>query len=57
MSGTTPEREAEIVRLYFAEHWKVGTIVTQLGLHADQVRRVLGLDQPRGTEAPSCGGP
>ena len=47
MTGTTPEREAEIVRLYFAEHWRVGTICAQLGLHPDQVRRVLGLDQPR----------
>jgi hypothetical protein len=23
---TTPEREAEIIRLDFAEHWRVGTI-------------------------------
>jgi transposase len=36
-------REAEIRRLHFAEHWKVGTIVTQLGEHHDVVERVLGL--------------
>lgn len=36
-------REAEIRRLHFAEHWKVGTIVTQLGLHHEVVERVLGL--------------
>lgn len=36
-------KEAEIRRLHFAEHWKVGTIVTQLGLHHDVVERVLGL--------------
>ena len=34
--------DAEIRRLYFAEHWKRGTIVTQLGVHADVVERVLG---------------
>lgn len=38
-------KEAEIRRFYFAEHWKVGTIATQLGLHHDVVRRVLGLDK------------
>lgn len=36
------ETEAEIRRLYYAEHWRVGTIATQLGVHADVVRRVLG---------------
>src|SRR3954467_10450347 len=36
-------REAEIRRLHFAEHWKVGTIVTQLGQHHEVVERVLGL--------------
>lgn len=42
---TTPELEAEIVRLYHAEHWRVGTISTQLAVHADVVRRVLGIGQ------------
>ena len=37
------EVEAEVRRLYFAEHWKVGTIASQLGVHRDVVRRVLGL--------------
>jgi transposase len=49
---TTPEREAEIVRLYFAEHWRVGTISTQLGTHPDVVRRVLGLGGDRTPDAP-----
>jgi hypothetical protein len=50
-------REAEIRRLHFAEHWKVGTIVTQLGEHHEVVERVLGLGKgaplrpaPRGGE-------
>jgi transposase len=34
-----PETETEIRRLFFAEHWKVGTIAGQLNV----VRRVLGL--------------
>jgi transposase len=35
--------EVEIRRLYYAEHWKVGTIASQLSVHAEVVRRVLGL--------------
>src|SRR6266511_6299997 len=41
------EVEAEIARLFHAEHWKVGTIAAQLGVHEDVVRRVLGLLRPR----------
>ena len=41
------EVEAEIRRRYFAEHWPVGTVSVQLGQHADVVRRVLKLDEPR----------
>jgi len=41
------EKEAEIARLHFAEHWPVGTIASELGIHADVVRRVLGLIEPR----------
>ncbi|MCU0692654.1 MAG: IS21 family transposase [Polyangiaceae bacterium] len=35
------EREAEILRLWHAERWKIGTISAQLGVHHDTVRRVL----------------
>lgn len=41
------EIEAEIGRLFHAEHWKVGTIATELGIHEDVVRRVLGMGPPR----------
>lgn len=37
------ELAAEIRRLFFAEHWPVGTISKQLGVHEDVVRRVTGL--------------
>lgn len=36
-----PECEAEILRLYHAEKWRVGTIAAQLGVHHSTVRRVL----------------
>jgi len=49
---TTPELEAEITRLYYAEHWKMGTIAAQLGVHPDVVRRVLG-----GGDGRAGGGP
>lgn len=39
------EQTAKIRRLYFAEHWKVGTIAAELGLHHDTVKRALKLDQ------------
>ena len=40
-------QEAAIRRLYFAEHWKRGTIATQLGLHDDVIKRVVGTPGPR----------
>lgn len=36
-----PAREAEVLRLYHAEKWPIGTIAAQLGLHHSTVRRVL----------------
>lgn len=50
--STTPETEAEIRRLHYAEHWPVGTISTQLSVHADMVKRVLGLLSPRAPQPP-----
>lgn len=37
----TPERAADILRLYHAEKWKPGTIARQLEVHHNTVRRVL----------------
>ncbi len=39
------EQVAEIRRLFYAEHWKVGTIATQLDLHPDTVRSALETDR------------
>ena len=36
-----PDLAAQIRRRYEVEHWRVGTIATQLHVHRDTVRRVL----------------
>ena len=42
----TPAQRAEIRRLYYAEHWKIGTIATQLGLHRETVRAAVERESP-----------
>ncbi len=37
------EQALQIRRLYFAEHWPIGTIARQLGHHEDAVRHAAGL--------------
>jgi transposase len=39
---------AEIRRLHYAEHWRIGTIAAQLSVHPDAVRRVL--NHPTGSQ-------
>jgi transposase len=34
----------KIRQLYFAEHWKIGTIASQLGLHDETIRAAIGAD-------------
>ena len=36
---------ARIRRLYFAEHWKVGTIASELGVHHETVARAIESDR------------
>jgi DNA-binding transcriptional regulator LsrR (DeoR family) len=38
---TSAEIEAQILRYYHAEQWRVGTIATQLHVHHTVVQRVL----------------
>jgi transposase len=50
------ELNAQILRLYEVERWRVGTIARQLHLHGDTVRRVLaqaGLPRPQTPLRPS----
>jgi transposase len=35
------ELRTEIRRLFYAEHWKIGTIATQLDVHRDTIRRAI----------------
>lgn len=37
----SPETRAEIRRYFYAEHWKVGTIARELGIHPDAVRHAI----------------
>ncbi|HUK91562.1 MAG TPA: IS21 family transposase [Blastocatellia bacterium] len=39
------EQVANIRRLFHCEHWKIGTIAAELGLHPDAVRRALKTDR------------
>jgi transposase len=39
------EQVATIRRLFHAEHWRIGTIAAELGLHTDTVRRALDTDR------------
>lgn len=50
------ETIAEIRRLFYAEHWKVGTIAAELGVHHDAVSRAIGTDSfvSRGAVRPSA---
>src|SRR5262245_28945342 len=39
------ELYARIRRLFFAEHWKVGTIAVELGVHHETVERAIEADR------------
>ena len=39
------ELQARIRRLYYAEHWKIGTIATELGVHPATVALVVGTER------------
>ncbi len=50
------DKRVEIRRLFYGEHWKVGTIANQLGFHEDTVSRAIQLDRhaSRGVAKPSA---
>ena len=41
----SPDLQAKIRRLFFAEHWPVGTIARDLGVHHETVRRAIEADR------------
>lgn len=51
----SPLVAAEIRRLFFAEHWKVGTLAERFGLHHSTVERIVRIDRfaVRGRAVPS----
>ena len=54
--ATSPELEAQILRYYHAEKWRVGTIASQLRVHRSVVQRVLaqaGLPTTHAASRPS----
>ena len=46
----SPETRAQIRRYFYAEHWKVGTIATEIGVHPDTVRNAIESERFRGTQ-------
>jgi transposase len=40
-----PETHVEIRRCFYAEHWKIGTIARELGIHPDAVRKAIESDR------------
>jgi transposase len=53
----SPERHAQIRRLFFAEQWRFHTIAAQLGVHHDTVRRAIESERfirPRTQVRPSA---
>jgi transposase len=47
MGMISQETRAQIRRYFYAEHWKVGTIASELGVHPDTVRNAVEADRFR----------
>ena len=48
----SPEIRAQIRRYFYAEHWKIGTIVRELGVHPDAVRNAIDAQRLGGAAQP-----
>ncbi len=46
----SPEIRAQIRRYFYAEHWKVGTIASELGVHPDAVRNAIESERFRNSK-------
>jgi hypothetical protein len=44
------EIRAQIRRYFYAEHWKVGTIASELGVHPDAVRNAIESERFKGSK-------
>ena len=47
----SPETRAQIRRYFYAEHWKIGTIARELGVHPDTVRNAIESERFHSTQA------
>src|SRR5882672_7816343 len=45
------ETNAQIRRYFYAEHWKIGTIAHQLGVHPDTVRKAIEAERFHSTQS------
>ncbi len=45
----SPEVRAQIRRYFYAEHWKIGTIARELGVHPDAVRNAIEAEKFKST--------
>ena len=45
----SPETRAQIRRYFYAEHWKIGTIASELSVHPDTVRNAIESERFRNT--------
>jgi hypothetical protein len=46
----SPETRALIRRYFYAEHWKIGTIASELRVHPDAVRNAIESERFRSTQ-------
>jgi hypothetical protein len=46
----SPEIRAQIRRYFHAEHWKIGTIASELGVHPETVRNAIEAQRPSSTQ-------
>lgn len=46
----SPETRAQMRRYFYAEHWKIGTIARELGVHPDTVRNAIESERFKSTQ-------
>jgi transposase len=47
----SPETRAQIRRYFYAEHWKIGTIASELSVHPDAVRNAIESERFKSTQS------
>src|SRR5260370_37049003 len=47
----SPETRAQIRRYFYVEHWKIGTIASELNVHPDAVRNAIESERFHSTQS------